>query len=151
MNNPKSDYISILFVGDIVGRAGRKMLRDHLSELKKGHSADLVIVNGENAAGGFGIDNGTYKEICSAGADVITSGNHIWGRKEAKGLLENSASAVRLLRPDNFPPDAPGSGVEVVELDSGPRIAILNLQGRVFMSDLVDCPFRAFDRIEEEL
>ncbi|MBF0612137.1 MAG: TIGR00282 family metallophosphoesterase [Magnetococcales bacterium] len=133
--------MNLLMVGDVVGRAGRHALRHWLPILRREFSLDLIVVNGENAAGGIGISNSVMREIFAAGADVITSGNHIWKFKEIFPSLQENP---RLLRPHNYPEGAPGSGLIVVGVAGGLRIAVLNLLGRVFMG-MVDCPFRVAD------
>ena len=125
-----------LMVGDVVGRPGRRGVKAVLPRLREELGVDLVIANGENAAAGRGLTEGTALEIFDAGVDVITSGNHIWDQKEAYGLLEGEAP---VLRPLNYPKDVPGRGL----LQHG-KVTIVNLQGRTFMVDL-DCPFRAVD------
>ncbi|MBF0421912.1 MAG: TIGR00282 family metallophosphoesterase [Magnetococcales bacterium] len=132
---------SILFIGDISGKSGRKILANRLAEIKKLHSLSAVIANCENIAGGIGVTPPLAKEILALGVDVLTSGNHIWRYKEIHRFLEEEK---RLLRPLNYPPGTPGHGLTVLELDLGFRLAVLNLQGRVFM-DPLDCPFRAAD------
>ncbi len=122
------------------------MAVENLPALREKHSADLCVVNGENAAGGFGITAENAEEIFSAGADVITSGNHIWNKKETAGFMMGEP---RLLRPANYPAGAPGGGVYVARTPAGPA-AVINLMGRVFMPP-VDCPFRAMDRLLEDL
>jgi len=123
-------------VGDIVGRPGRRGVKAVLPQLRGELGVDLVIANGENAAAGRGLTEGTARELLDAGVDVITSGNHIWDQKEAYGLLDGRAP---VLRPLNYPKDVPGRGL----LQHG-TVTIVNLQGRTFMPDL-DCPFRAVD------
>ncbi len=137
------DKTCILFIGDVIGRPGRKALVKYLPALKQKYSLDAVIVNAENAAGGSGITEKVCQELLEH-ADVLTSGNHIWDKKEALPLLE---SEPRLLRPANYPPVNPGKGAYV--LDKGKsRIGVLNLQGRVFMEP-INCPFRvAYQEIE---
>jgi metallophosphoesterase (TIGR00282 family) len=130
----------ILFIGDIVGSPGREMVSKHLAEIVARERADLVIINGENSAAGFGITPKIADELFSLGADVITGGNHSWDRKE---ILEYIPNEPRLLRPANFP-KSPGRGLYVGTSRSGVRYAVLNLQGRVFMTQL-DCPFRTAD------
>jgi metallophosphoesterase (TIGR00282 family) len=132
----------VLFVGDVVGAAGRRILRGRLKGLKREIGADLTLVNGENAAGGAGLTAATSEEIFAAGADVVTTGNHVWDKREIAGLL---AREPRILRPDNYPEGSPGAGVFVATA-AGARVAVVNLMGRVFMP-LVDDPFRAADRI----
>ncbi len=118
------------------------MAAAHLPPLRRERGADLCVVNGENAAGGFGINAQTAEELFAAGADVITSGNHVWNRKEAEELLLREP---RLLRPANYPRGAPGKGLFVARTPAGP-VAVINLMGRVFMPP-VECPFREADRL----
>ncbi len=142
--------VRILFLGDVFGRPGRRVLSEHLHELCAEFKPALTIANGENCAGGLGIDPVRARELFDAGVQVITTGNHVWSRKELRPLLDQGVE--RLIRPDNFPAGAPGRGWTVFETEQGCRIGIINLIGRVFMTDLVDCPFRCFDRlIENEL
>ncbi len=131
-------------VGDVCGRPGRSMLREHLPALRRAHAADLVVVNGENAAAGFGITPSVYEELRAAGADVVTLGNHTFDKKEAMALLDEEP---RLLRPLNYPPGAPGRGAAVVDA-GGCRVLVMNAMGRVFLPILLDDPFRA---VEAEL
>ena len=138
--------MKILFVGDINGKVGRRMVAEHLPSLREEHGADLCIVNGENASGGFGITEENAEELFSAGADVLTSGNHIWNRKETAEFLSR---APRLLRPANYPRGAPGRGVFVEDGPAG-RFAVINLMGRVFMPPL-ESPFRESERLLGEL
>jgi 2',3'-cyclic-nucleotide 2'-phosphodiesterase len=130
----------ILFIGDIVGSPGREMVNKHLADIIERERADLVIINGENSAAGFGITPKIADELFALGADVITGGNHSWDRKE---ILEYIPNEPRLLRPANFP-KSPGRGLYVGTSRGGVRYAVLNLQGRVFMTQL-DCPFRTAD------
>ena len=132
--------IKLLFIGDIIGRPGRRAVASLLPGLKSEHAFDLVIANGENAAGGFGLTPKIADELFGMGIDVITSGNHIWDQKEIEGYLRQTS---RLLRPANYPVDDLGQGAIVVELDQRPQIkvGILNLAGRVFLGP-ADCPFR---------
>jgi len=132
----------ILFVGDVVGAPGRRILQARLRGLVREVDADLTIVNGENAAGGAGLTSATAAEIFDAGAEVVTTGNHVWDKKDVGALL---AKDPRVLRPANYPDPAPGSGVYVARGRKGP-VAVINLMGRVFMP-AVDDPFRAADRI----
>lgn len=134
--------MKILFIGDIIGKPGRSALRDGLAELTSKLRIDFVIANGENAAGGFGITKSVGEEIFSLGVDVITSGNHIWDKKEAVVYIPKES---RLIRPANYPPGVPGFGSVVMNAQSGRKIAVLNLSGRVFMSPL-DCPFQTAKR-----
>ncbi|MFO7813263.1 MAG: TIGR00282 family metallophosphoesterase [Pelovirga sp.] len=139
--------LKLLFVGDIVGRAGRKALNDNLKGLVNYHQIDLVIANGENAAAGYGLTGPILKELFACGVDVVTSGNHIWDKKEIIPILDREH---RLLRPANYPPGLPGRGIGVYETAGGIRIGVCNLEGRVFMKSL-DCPFRAADLLIDEL
>src|SRR5580700_8271952 len=124
----------ILFIGDIVGSPGREMVSQHLAGLVAQHQVDLVIVNGENSAAGFGITPKIADELFALGADVISGGNHSWDRKE---ILDYIPHEPRLLRPANFP-SSPGRGLYLGTSRAGVRYAVLNLQGRVFMTPL-DC------------
>ena len=132
--------MNILFVGDIVGKPGRRVLAQMLPGLRREFSVDLTIANGENSAGGFGITRETFEEILAAGVDVVTGGNHTWQAREVAALLD---SEVRLLRPANYPAGAPGRGGGVFRLSggAGPVVAVLNLEGRIFMEPL-ESPFR---------
>jgi 2',3'-cyclic-nucleotide 2'-phosphodiesterase len=130
----------ILFIGDIVGSPGREMVSKHLAEIVARERVDLVIINGENSAAGFGITAKIADELLALGADVITGGNHSWDKKEIQEYIPNEP---RLLRPANFP-KSPGRGLYVGTSRGGVRFAVLNLQGRVFMAPL-DCPFRTAD------
>ena len=128
----------ILFLGDVVGRAGRDAVVAALPKLRADLRADLVVVNAENASHGFGLGPDMARDLFAAGADAITLGNHAWDRKEIVPYL---AETPRLLRPLNFPPGTPGAGSVVVELRDGRRALVLNAMGRLFM-DPLDCPFR---------
>lgn len=143
VSESKADTIAILMVGDVVGKAGRTSVRSWLPRLRLELKLDLIIVNGENAAGGIGISPPVLKELLESGADVITSGNHIWKFKELHPILDEER---RVLRPLNYPPGAPGRGETVITLPGGARIGVVNLQGRVFMA-AIDCPFRAADAL----
>lgn len=137
----------ILFVGDVVGRPGRQALKALLPGLKEDYAADVAVVNGENSAGGLGITPKTAGEMFEAGADVITTGNHVWDRKEAVQLLEEDP---RVLRPANYPPGTPGHGSFVLDTPKG-ALGIINVSGRVFHEANLDCPFRASARELEGL
>ena len=139
--------MQLLFVGDVVGQPGRRFLKQALRRLGREHAPDLVVVNGENAAGGHGLTPATADEIFRAGADVITSGNHIWDRKEIHAYLETED---RVLRPANYPHPAPGRGVGLYVARDGTQVAVVNLMGRVFMGQLDD-PFRLADEILRQL
>jgi len=133
----------ILFIGDIFGRPGRQVVAARLPQLHSKYQPALVIANCENAAGGFGITPPLVEELLAAGIDVLTSGNHIWDRREILPYFEQGAAGGRLLRPANYPA-APGSGLLVSQTPTGVPYAVLNLQGRVFMPD-IDCPFKTAD------
>ncbi len=130
--------MKVLFIGDIVGEAGRKALREGILKLVERLKIDFVIANAENAAGGFGITRSVGEEIFSLGVDILTSGNHIWDKKEAVAYI---ARENRLLRPANYPEDVPGHGSIVVTTSAGEKVAVLNVSGRVFMNQ-ADCPFK---------
>lgn len=132
----------ILFVGDVVGRSGRVIVAEVLPGLIADWRLDLVVVNGENAAGGFGITEAVYQELLDAGADVVTLGNHSWDQREALVFIER---APRLIRPVNFTPGTPGRGAVLVETRSGRRALVVNGIGRIFMQPCDD-PFAAIDR-----
>jgi len=136
----------IVHIGDVVGKLGRRAVSELLPELIAEHDAGLVVVNGENAAGGNGITASIADTIYAAGADVITTGNHVWAQKEVEDLLDHEA---RLLRPANYPPGAPGAGAGIYpSRTEDVQVGVINLQGRVFMRELDD-PFRAADEILE--
>lgn len=139
--------MKLLFVGDIVGRPGRYALTHALGRLVDRHCVDLVIANGENAAAGFGLTAEVAREIFDAGVDVITSGNHIWDKKEIFAFFDREP---RLLRPANYPPGLPGKGGGVFKTAGGVPVGVINLEGRAFMNNL-DCPFRAADALIEEI
>lgn len=132
----------VLFLGDIVGKSGRDTVRALLPNLVTRYKTDLVVANGENAAGGFGITEKTAVELFSLGIQIITTGNHVWDKKEAIPYI---AKEARLLRPINYPTDTPGSGSIVLTVAGGVGVAIVNISGRVFMNTL-ECPFRAAKR-----
>jgi 2',3'-cyclic-nucleotide 2'-phosphodiesterase len=134
--------LRILFVGDVVGRSGRTAVAEHLPEMIRNWSLDLVVVNGENAAGGFGITESIYQEFVDAGADAITLGNHSWDQREALVFIER---APRLIRPANFPPGTPGRGAALIDTKSGKRALVVNAIGRVFMTPFDD-PFAILAR-----
>jgi 2',3'-cyclic-nucleotide 2'-phosphodiesterase len=132
----------ILFVGDIVGRSGRTAITSRLPGLIVDWKLDLVVVNAENAAGGFGITEPIYRELIDAGAHALTLGNHAWDQKEALVFIER---APLLIRPVNYPPGTPGRGAAVVEARNGGRVLVVNAMGRIFM-DPLDDPFAAVER-----
>jgi metallophosphoesterase (TIGR00282 family) len=134
--------MKILFVGDIVGRAGRTIVRERLAQIKEEHEIEFTIANVENAAGGFGITPAIGEKILGYGVDVMTSGNHIWDKKEVYDYL---STQPRLLRPGNYPPGTPGNYQFIGETSAGTQVAVVNLQGRVFMP-IIDCPFQLAER-----
>jgi metallophosphoesterase (TIGR00282 family) len=132
----------ILFLGDLVGRSGRGAVIEALPKLRERYRLDFVVVNGENAAGGFGISEAILIELLEAGADVVTTGNHVFDQREALVFIERHD---RLLRPINFPQGTPGKGVGLFKAKTGADVLVINVMGRVFMADLDD-PFRAVER-----
>ena len=134
--------MKLLFIGDIVARPGRDLIRRHVRALAAHHSADLVIANGENAAGGAGITRDNTIEILGAGVDVITTGNHVWDKREA---LEFIGNEPRLIRPANYPEGTPGAGSYVATARNGVKVGVINVMGRVLMNTLED-PFRVAER-----
>lgn len=141
--------VRILFIGDIFGRPGRTIVRERLSGLVKQHSIDLVIANGENAAAGFGITPALAEELFEMGIEVITTGNHVWDKREIIDYFQSAdgnpySPARRLIRPANYPPGMPGRGFYEGKTRAGVPYAVLNIQGRVFMTDNDD-PFRVAD------
>jgi metallophosphoesterase (TIGR00282 family) len=139
--------LKLLFVGDIFGHAGRRIVADHLADIRKTQEIDVVIANGENSAAGFGITPNVADELFRYGIDVMTSGNHIWDKKD---ILDYFARQPRLLRPANYPSGVPGSGLYIHETPTGARCAVINLQGRVYMPN-IDCPFRKFDELVAQI
>lgn len=139
--------MNILMVGDVVGSPGRRILKEQLRAIVEKHSIDYTVVNVENMAGGFGITAPTCTEILALGVDVMTSGNHIYDKREA---LEYMPAEPRLIRPYNYHADCPGRGLHIGTSPTGVRVAVVNLQGRVFMPP-GDCPFRAADAAIEEI
>jgi hypothetical protein len=134
--------VNILFIGDIVGKPGRQSVSRELHRLVDRYNVDVVIANGENASGGFGITVETAKELFGCGIHLLTSGNHIWDKKEA---LEYLKSEERIIRPANYPEGTPGRGSTLITTPGGARIGVINLEGRVFMNSL-ECPFKTADR-----
>lgn len=147
--------MKILFIGDIFGRPGRNIVRKHLKLLVAEHAIDLAIANGENCAAGFGITGALAEEIFDLGIDVITTGNHIWDKREILEYFEMAdgnphSPARRVLRPGNFPPKMPGWGVYEGTSRAGIPYAVMNLQGRVFMTSNDD-PFRKADELLQKI
>lgn len=138
--------MNVLLLGDIYGRSGRRIVAQYLPMLREKYRPELIIANGENAAGGFGLTKKVAEELFALGIDVLTSGNHIWDQREMYAYI---VTEPRILRPGNYPPRVPGSSVYIHETSVGP-VAVVNLIGRVFMQDF-DCPFRAADQILAEL
>ena len=145
--------MNILFVGDIFGSAGRRIVREHLGHVRQSHQVDLTVINGENAAGGFGITPNLAEELFDLGADVITTGNHVWDKKELLEYLKSVPADSherprRILRPSNLQHGLPGYGVYEGKLASGQTYAVVNLMGRVFMNGTND-PFHHINRVLE--
>ena len=130
--------MNVLFIGDVVGKTGRQAVKALLPGLIQRYRLDFVIANGENAAGGFGINEKTASELFDSGVHVITTGNHVWDKKDAVSLISKEN---RILRPLNYPAGVPGAGSIVLTLPCKEQIAVVNVLGRVFMN-ILDCPFR---------
>jgi len=139
----ETNTVRILFIGDVVGKPGRVAVRDLLDGMVDKFNVDLVAANAENAAGGFGVTADTTQDLFASGVHVLTTGNHIWDKKEALELL---ADSDRILRPANYPDGVPGVGVTTLKTPGGIPVTVVNLSGRVFMDNL-DCPFRKADEI----
>jgi hypothetical protein len=135
--------MKILHIGDVVGKPGRKILLANLPKLKSEHGVDFTIVNGENSAGGSGVTAETLEDLLRAGADVITTGDHVWGNK---GILDIITREDRLLRPQNYPAASPGRGFNVYNASSGAKVCVCLLVGRVFLGP-AECPFLAADKV----
>ncbi len=138
--------MNILFIGDIFASPGRRIVADHLEDIVTSKAIDLVIANGENSAGGFGITPSIAEDLFKLGIDVLTTGNHVWDKRDIFDYLDRQP---RLLRPGNYP-QGPGKGVIAIRARNGVECAVLNLQGRTYMTP-IDCPFRTADRILGEL
>jgi len=142
--------VRILFVGDIFGRPGREIVRDHLADVVSTRGIELVVANGENAAAGFGLTPALAEEFLALGVDVITTGNHVWDKREIldyfRSADRNGSNARRVLRPANYPAGTPGLGWYEGQTKKGTAFAVINLQGRVFMVDNDD-PFRTADAL----
>lgn len=132
----------LLFIGDVVGRAGRDVLLGELPKLRSAWNLDCVIVNGENAAGGFGITEAIFTDFRTAGADCVTLGNHSFDQREALNFIAHQPA---LIRPLNYPAGTPGRGATLIETKKGSRVLVINLMGRLFM-DAMDDPFAAIER-----
>jgi len=135
--------LRLLFIGDIFGHAGRRIVADHVADIRASQSIDVVIANCENSAAGFGVTPSVADELFRYGIDVMTSGNHIWDKRD---IYEYLGRQPRLLRPANYPPGVPGSGVYIHTTPAGAKCAVMNLQGRVYMPQS-DCPFRKADEL----
>lgn len=133
--------MKVLFIGDIIGKAGRHAVREIVPKIVASHAVDLVVANGENAAGGFGITPQIADELLDGEVSLITTGNHIWDKKEIMDYIDGD---VPLIRPGNYPPGSPGSGRYLIETAGGEKLSVINASGRVFM-DSLDCPFRYLD------
>ena len=142
-----SGNIRILFAGDVVGKPGREAFAGIYPRLSREEGIDFTVVNAENAAGGSGLTGKAVSQLLAAGADVLTTGDHIWRNKEVFGFISGQ---IRLLRPANFPPETPGRGSGVFTTAGGVEVGVINLLGRVFMQP-IDCPFRQLDRELEAL
>ncbi|MGM0442360.1 MAG: TIGR00282 family metallophosphoesterase [Elusimicrobiota bacterium] len=138
--------MNILFIGDIVGRPGRKAINEGLSSIVDREEIDFVIANGENSAGGLGITPKIMNNLIRRGIDVFTSGNHIWKRKEILPVIEEDP---RILRPANYPHAAPGRGYHIFKTDKF-ELAVINIQGRIFLEN-IDCPFSRMDEILDKV
>jgi 2',3'-cyclic-nucleotide 2'-phosphodiesterase len=147
--------LRILFVGDVFGSAGRRIVREHLPHVITERGAELVIINGENAAGGFGITPAIAEDLFDLGAHVLTTGNHVWDKREIIEYMQSASEDSderprRLIRPSNFVEGTPGYGLYEGELPSGQAYAVIDLQGRVFMG-ASDDPFRTADALLEKI
>lgn len=130
--------MKILYCGDVVGRSGRDAVKKHVPRLRKEHALDAVVVNVDNAAGGFGINGDTIRDFTGNGIDVLTGGDHVFDQKDAPSLLGQTAN---LLRPHNFPPTVPGTGCKLFTLANGKKLLVLHLLGQVFHKEYLDSPF----------
>jgi len=139
--------IQILAIGDVVGRPGRHFLRERLAQIVKREGIDLVVANGENTAGGLGITRAIAAELHEVGVHVITTGDHVWRRRDIAAALTEDRF---LLRPQNFPPGAPGAGVVTTATAGGVPVRVINLLGRIFL-DAIDCPFECIERLLERV
>lgn len=137
----------LLFIGDVVGKAGRRMVAQHAARVAADHRVDVVIINCENSAGGFGVTPELADYLLEQGAQVLTSGNHIWDKRE---IFEYIDHKPELLRPGNYPPGLPGSGLYTGHTPAGIPFAVMNLQGRTYLPS-IDCPFRAADAYLDQL
>lgn len=134
--------MKILFCGDVVGRSGRDAVKRHVAKLRQEHALDAVIVNVDNAAGGFGVGGEVLRDFAGHGIDVLTGGDHVFDQKDAPSLLGNTPN---LLRPHNFPPSVPGTGCKLFTLPNGKKLLVLHLLGQVFHKEYLDSPFTCAD------
>lgn len=139
--------MNILFVGDIVGKPGRKAVKELLPSIMKEFAISFTVANAENAAGGRGLNRDVLEELLSLEIDVLTMGNHVWDNKDIFNFVDDE---VRLIRPINFPPHCPGQGYHIFTTGINQKVAVINAMGRVFMSPL-DCPFRAVEQVLDEI
>lgn len=139
--------MNILFIGDIVGKPGRKAVKELLPSIMKEFAVSFTVANAENAAGGRGLNRDVLEELLALEIDVLTMGNHVWDNKDIFNFIDDE---VRLIRPINFPPHCPGQGYHVFTAGINQKVAVINAMGRVFMSPL-DCPFRAVEEILDEI
>lgn len=139
--------MKILCIGDIVGRPGRRTVRELLPELKEKYEIDVILANAENASGGVGLTRKTAEELLGYGIDIFTLGNHTWDNRDIFSYIDDEK--IPLVRPANYPPGTPGKGYRIFNIH-GTRIGVINLIGRVFLGDF-DCPFRTFNTIYEEI
>jgi hypothetical protein len=135
--------MNLLFLGDVVGRAGRDAVCEQLPHLRHRFATDACVVNGENAAGGFGITPEIYHSLRRAGADVVTTGNHVWDQRAVMPLLDREP---QLIRAANFPESAPGRGLVELTVQGNKKLVVVHVMGQVFMPDHLDCPFAAVDK-----
>lgn len=146
-NGINNKIMNLLFLGDIIGRPGREAARKALPSLKEKYGADLVVANGENIGHGKGVTFKAVEEMKKAGVDLLTTGNHIWKKKDALSLVEQKDPYV--LRPANYPKGVPGKGYRMLQIGAK-SVLVINLAGRVFMHESFDCPFRKLDEILQE-
>lgn len=139
--------MNILIIGDIVGKPGRKIIKDKLSSIQSKHNIDFTIANAENAAGGRGLTREIMNELLNASIDVLTMGNHVWDNKDIFSFIDEE---YRLIRPANYPGDCPGQGYYIYTAGFNIKIAVVNLSGRVYLASL-DCPFKKLDEIINEI
>lgn len=139
--------MNVLFLGDVVGKPGRQVIRELLPNFIEEKKIDFVVCNAENAAGGFGLNHKSARELFEAGVDVITLGDHTWDKHEISSVFEQY---TKVIRPHNFPKSAPGKGFGIFTAKNGKRVAVLNLIGRAFMNGNFDCPFQASRALHKE-